>query len=282
MNTGKIIFITGLFIITVIINMYPMGQRIKIMPMKAAKLEIQDGEVLKYIKSGEGTISENEMHVVSKIRNDKLYGKVVDVYLGWPVGKEKKIMPSIYTNYEDKFTVSLNEASLIYNRIDDFSNNVMNNEKGIFYEMVNVNKTENIAEIETKSWNGNDILQSKSRVKIKPGFPVFDLDALAYVGARYLDIKGPGIVYILEPVIMKEPLPVSLRFIKNEVIDTPCGKFNTVKVGGVIADPFLGKLIKSYMDELFIWVENSERRLVVKIQSPSATWILESITNTKE
>lgn len=81
---------------------------------------------------------------------------------------------------------------------------------------------------------------------------------------------------------MKEPLPASFRVIKNEVIDTPCGKFNTTKIGGVIADPFLSKLIKSYMDEMFIWVENSERRILVKIQSPGATWILESITNIKE
>lgn len=177
-------------LILIITDIYPMGQRIGLMPMKPAKLEVQDGEALKYIKIGEGLIPDNEMYFVSKIRNDPLYGKVVDVYLSWSTVKKMGFMPSNYTNYQDKFTVSLNEASLIYNKVDNYSNNVINNEKGVFYELMNINKKENIAEIETKSWNGYEIRQSRSKVKIKPGFPVFDFNSLGYVGSRYLDIKG--------------------------------------------------------------------------------------------
>ena len=60
----------------------------------------------------------------------------------------------------------------------------------------------------------------------------------------------------------------------REDIQTKAGVFHTVKVGMKAADPFLGKLLESYTKEMFIWVEDSDRALVVKTQNVGDTYLM--------
>ena len=82
--------------------------------------------------------------------------------------------------------------------------------------------------------------------------------------------------------MVKEAVPVSARFIKKETIQIPLGKFETLKYGVGVTDPFLAQLLDSYVKEMSIWIEDAPRGLVIKTQSPAESYILEEISTWKD
>jgi hypothetical protein len=145
-----------------------------------------------------------------------------------------------------------------------------------------IDTTKNIAVYVSKIWDGYDLRTKTTRVKLKPGYPVWDAASLAFVGARYLDLSGKGIVYGVYPTIVKDAVPISARYLKKETVETPLGKFETLKYGIGIIDPFLAQLLDSYVKEMSIWIEDAPRGLVIKTQSPEEGYILEEISAWKE
>ena len=104
-----------------------------------------------------------------------------------------------------------------------------------------------------------------------------DAASLAYVGSRYIDLSGKGIVYGVYPTVVKDAVPISARLIKRESIETPMGKFNALKYGIGITDPFLAQLLDSYVKEMSIWIEDAPRGLVLKSESPEESYLIEGI-----
>jgi hypothetical protein len=141
------------------------------------------------------------------------------------------------------------------------------------------NETANYRETE---WDGYKYRTRNSRIKIKAGYPVWDFGSLIYVGARFLDLKSSGIVYGIIPEIIKEPIPVSFKFLGNEVIETKAGRFNTAKFGFYAADIFLSKLMENYKDGYF-WIDESENGRIIEIQIPGGNiTLLEGISIWKD
>ena len=71
---------------------------------------------------------------------------------------------------------------------------------------------------------------------------------------------------------------MSFRVVKKELLETKAGRFNTLKIGFSSADPFISKLMDSYIKTTFIWVEDSERALIVKVDVPGVINELESVS----
>jgi hypothetical protein len=276
------ILIIGFFVIAVIFILPPsvifsMGQKIEMIPMKPGKLKIRDGEFLQYA-SYTGGEKVKDVYILSKTRKDNR-GPLVDIYLEYKLLSDKKPIPVSFTNYEQKITVSLDKASMVENIKIRATNNISDDINNEIYKHLLINWKDNILYMERWIWNGYETNIIKERVKIKPEYPIWDSLSMIFVGLRFLDIKSPGIIYLVEPIVLKDPIPMNFQIIKKEVLETPAGKFNTLKINAQTSDPFIGKLGKAINDKTFYWVEESERQLIVKFEASGiTTYILEKIS----
>ncbi len=278
----KFLLIGIMLLIMQISVCFPMGTKEIIMvPMKPKKLVIKDREYLKYsqYQSGEKTV---DFYLVTRVSPD---GKKLFLYREGIELKSDFKLPENYTNYHRKFAIDLEDGSLIYNRIDfqdQLKSLISNNFKGRIEGEFLVDKTKGQVDYKEQVWDGEEIKSKSSRIKIKPDFPVQNLESLGFIGARLFDYNKNGIIYLVSDII-KEPIPVYFEIKGREVIETKAGRFNTIKVGGEPADPFLGKLLENYSKKLFFWIEDSERGLVIKTQDASdRVNILEEISEWKE
>lgn len=247
-------------------------------PTMPRKISIEDGEFLKY-----GTYIGGEryqdVNIVSRFSADH---KTIKVYVGKHFVGTNVPMPSKYTDYQRQFVISLETASMIKSTGDYYKESLAMKTTGEVAFDTQIDTTKNIAVYVSKIWDGYDLRTKTTRVKLKPGYPVWDAASLAFVGARYLDLSGKGIVYGVYPTIVKDAVPISARYLKKETVETPLGKFETLKYGIGIIDPFLAQLLDSYVKEMSIWIEDAPRGLVIKTQSPEEGYILEEISTWKE
>ena len=253
-------------------------------PLKPKKLVIKDGEYLKYsqYESGEKT---TDFYLVTRVSPD---GKKLFLFREGIELKSKFKLPKLpenYTNYHRKFAINLEDASLIFHR-EDFQEYlkylISNNFKGRIESELLIDKTKSQAEYKEQVFTGEEIRSITSRIKIKPDFPVLDIESLGFIGTRLFDYSKNGIIYLVSFVV-KEPVPIYFEVKGREVIETKAGRFNTIKVGGEVADPFLGKLLENYSKKMFFWIEDSERGLVIKTQdADDRVNILEEISQWKE
>ena len=258
-----------------ITGLFAMGVKSTAMvPMMPKKLLIQDREMLQYGQyiGGERIAG---IQMVSEYKNSS--NEIITYAEAFDLSKGEKL-PEYLTNYHSFFRVSLSDASLLESYKDIMGYLQKNNKSGMAYQDIKFDKVNSIAETTSKLWDGNELKISTGKMKIKPGFPVWDPGSIIFIGLRYLDVSGPGIVYLVTPQVLKEPMPVSFRVVKKEVLETKAGKFNTLKISFSVADPFISKLMDSYIKTTFIWVEDSERALIVKTDVPGSINELESVS----
>ena len=247
-------------------------------PTKPRKILVEDGELLKY-----GTFVGGEryqdINIVSRFSAD---GKTIKAYVGKHFIGTSVPMPKKYTYYQRQFVISLATASMVRSFGDYYKEMVAMNQTGEVAFDTEIDQVKNVAVYVSKIWDGFDLRTKTTRVKLKPGYPVWDVASMAFIGSRFLDLSGKGIVYGVYPTMVKEAVPVSARFIKKEAVQTPLGKFETLKYGVGVTDPFLAQLLDSYVKEMSIWIEDAPRGLVIKTQSPAESYILEEISTWKD
>lgn len=122
-------------------------------------------------------------------------------------------------------------------------------------------------------------MNTSIRESVKKDYPTWDLYSFSLFSFRYLDIYKPGILYIVIPTIIKDPIPGYFKVIAKEKLKTRLGEFDAVKVGVAASDPFLGKLMESYSKDTFIWFEDSDRRVLLKMESSGVKMEIEVISN---
>lgn len=274
MHKLKNFIVFSLFCLFIVDQAYTSDQP----PVKPKKLLIQDGEQLKY-GNFVGGERYQDINLVSRLSEDQ---NKVYVYIGkYNIGS-KLLMPKHYTNYQRQFTVSLESASLISGFGDYVQQSLEENTTGEVAFRINIDAVKNMAVYASDIWDGYEMRTKTTRVKLVPGYPVWDVPSVAFIGSRYLDLSGSGIIYGVYPTVVKEAVPVNVRMIKKEVLNTPLGKINTTKFGIGVTDQFLSQLLESYIKELYIWIEDAPRGLVIKTQSPTESYILEGISTWKD
>ncbi len=270
----KSIFIIGIIIIA-IIPAYSMGiKQVNMVPAKPKKLEIRDGELLKYIDYVGGE-KVKEVFRVTKIYPKE---KTVILYMDANLYNGLYKMPLHYTNYVNQIKISLDKASLVYSYFDITQYAMTNNNfNGQVYYKINIDRDNELAFCTLKVWDGYNLKIMENRIKIKLNYPIWDMDSL-FVGFRYLDLSSGGMFYLIAPQIIREPIPGTVENLGKEIVDTPAGKFNTIKFGFMIGDSFLGSLMQPYLKETFVWIEDNERGIIVKAQRPNEATVLEEIS----
>lgn len=243
-------------------------------PVQPKKLLIEDGEFLKYgdFLGGERY---QDVNIVSRYSADR---KTMTVYVGKHFIGTNFPMPPNYTDYQRQFVISLETASMLRSFGDYYKEYLAENKTGEVAFSTVIDSARNVAVYVSKIWDGYDLRTQTMRVKLRPNYPVWDVASLAFVGSRFLDLSGKGIVYGVYPTVVKDAVPIRAHFIKKETIDTPLGKFETLEYGVGITDPFLAQLLDSYVKELNIWIEDAPRGLVIRTESPEDNYILEGIS----
>ncbi len=132
-----------------------------------------------------------------------------------------------------------------------------------------------------KSIKGNQTSDVKYHVKVNPDFPIWDQISFGFHSARFIDAKSGGIAYMIAPFMIKDPAPVTFKYISTETIKTKAGVFRANKINIVVADAFIGKLMEQVMKTSALWIEDSDRRILLKVQLMGNDTILEDISNVK-
>lgn len=197
------------------------------------------------------------------------------MYIHGLVLKEHKQYPEYYTNFDTRIVISLKDASMIsyyFNNLTDAGEN-----KSDFPDYLNIaiDRPGKTATIVEKKWNGHEIRTITSRMPIKPEYSTWDMNSLGFIGARFLDLNGKGVVYAIVPEIIKEPVLCSFQNLGKETVTVNAGKFNTVKFGFTLSDPFLSSLMSQYTKVFLEWKEDNERGLIIKLSSPWGVSVLE-------
>ena len=251
------------------------GKPIQDTPMKASKINVTDGE---YLRFGNSTGGEKSMdtYIVTRVDDHKktaeIYWQNLDLYA-------KQILPGHYTNYNSQhYKIDLQTGSLLYSSF--YAN--LTNTKGLVHSEIIFDQEKSLINSLFEYWDGYELKKSQPKMTVRKGYPVIDMNLITYI-CRFLDVTGPGIVYLCQPNVLREPIPFSFSFIGRETVRTPAGEFKTVKVAINIADPFLAKLLTPYAKELMIWIEDSPRMLFVKgVYAGGWTFMLEEVSNIKE
>ncbi len=243
-------------------------------PIKIKALSIPDGEFLKYSKyvNGEKTSTSYFVGRIGPGRHD--FTEYIEMVTA---GAESNI-PANYTNYHYFIKMSLDTGSLIeqYSDYHDLPQELKL--KAPDFIDLKIDYENHLASYVMKIRDKEEERVTYSKVKLKPGFPVWNMTSLLFAGPRLLDIKSKGLLYVIEPFYVKEPVPGTFKIIGKEVLETPAGRFDTLKVGFSSADPFLGKLLETYTQSLFFWIEDSPRGLIVKTQGDNNINILDEVS----
>lgn len=249
-----------------------MGNKPEDIPMKASKIKLEDGETIRmgtYV-GGEKT---EEWHMVARVDAKKnriqIYWQVLNLS-----AKPPQVLPAHYTDYGTfRYTIDLESGS----QLSSVYQNPLTNDKGNLRSSFVLDAEKNEIDSLADYWDGYELKRIHSRIPVRKGYPVFDPGLIFFI-PRFLDITGPGIVYLCEPRALKQPIPISFRFLGRETVRTPAGEFKTLKISMVIADPFLSKLMQPMLRESYIWLEDSPRLLIVKVSGLGADHILEEVT----
>jgi hypothetical protein len=236
-------------------------------------IDISDGELLHYTiyHSGEPF---NEFTMVTKY----LTNHIVKAYLQFHLFSAKTPMPSHYTNFNSYAVVDLSMGNQM-EYLQDFSSDFKKdkNLKGQYYQRTFFDQ-----EVTTvsKFWDGYESRETKSRIVNRDlRFPSWEFNSFVVWGGRMLDWEKPGEVSLWTPVT-KELVKGTMYKIKDRIIvDTPVGKFDTIKVGIACTDPFLASLLKQFTDSMTSYIENGPKRRLVKIENAinNEVWILDKI-----
>jgi hypothetical protein len=261
-----------LCLFTIILSdVFSMGSKIEMVPMKVKVPDIKDMEYQKYAFY-QGSELVRYFYYVTHLHED---GKTMDLGLsGYDISGPDTNMAKMFSGFRSIYTFDLIHGTLICVKENNSNYNFTHSIKGNYatdidfdydYETLAANCT-------MKSWDGYETAVQKSRIALKKGYSHFYINNTLIMSVRMFDFTKPGIIYAVGPQVIKDPIPGTYRFLKKEEVTTPAGKYESYKIGMAIADPFMSKLLESYTKEVALWVEDSPRNIMVKFKNADGSW----------
>ncbi len=262
-----------------------LGKTAKVPKKAYSVINISNGEFLHYGFYAKGEKQKDWYYVTEKITNEKggimyrVYSDMVTlerVKKGKALAKNYKDWPSFYLI--DPAKGCLIESEMKYD-VNDFKDNSDKEFRGMIYSHYQFYQDKGYVEFITKSENGDKTNESKYRLKVDSNFPYWDGSSTGFLSMRFMDINSPGYMYTIIPQAIKEPMPFTYRFISKETLSIKPGKFQINKLNVIMADPFIAKLMEPFLKNLAFLIEDSDRRLLVKFETPMGYDVLEDISN---
>ncbi len=260
------------------ILLFSLANKIEKIPMKTYPVvNIPDGELLRYGNYIRGEKNSDTYYVTRLITNEN--GVLYRIYANSNYTAD-------YTNWISYYLIDPKQGTVLES-CEHLSTNQEYMRENAKYGIVNtffihyiLHRDKKYVEYTEKSLKENGVSESRYKVDINPGFPSWDGGAFFMLSPRFMDVKSGGIFYLVGPAFFKEPVPVTLKYEAKASIGTKAGTFRVKKMATVIADPFIGKLMEPFTKEGSTWVEDSDRRLLIKIhRSDENETFLEEISN---
>ncbi len=253
------------------------GNRFVNSPMKAGKFSISDNEMLTYTYYSNGERN-SIITIVIKTNKDPVWGNTATMYEFFEFVTNMRKPPENYSDFDGFQKVSLDKATLVEEtRNWEFAKKEF---KGFpYYQHYELDARDETYNYTAKSWSGSETRESRSRISLKNKmqYPIWTMQSLVFIGLRFLDTSSPGIFYLVEPWMMKEPMPVRGKYLGSEDIETKAGRFRTRKEGMDLADVFIGRLLEPYTKNMIVWADVSSGR-IIKIKGPGEEDYLDSIS----
>ena len=273
-----------LFIVFFITESFSMGSK-QLVPLKTySVINIHDGEFLRYGIYNGGEKSSDLYMVTKKIidANGKIFYRIYSDEITISSGKK---LPGNYTNWPSFYLIDPSRGSLIESEVNyntnDFQDNSPDDLRGMIYSHYQLYSDKGYVENSSKKVKDNKTNENKNRVKINPKFPSWDGNSAGYFSMRFMDVSSPGIMYIISPGGIKDPIPFTYRYVAKETISTKAGTFRVKRAKTVMGDPFLGKLMEPVLKNANLWFEDSDRKLLIKVDGFGQLLTLEEISNVR-
>ncbi len=287
-NTG-IFFLTALLILFSVCGGFAMSGKVQNIPMKTyTDLNIPDGEFLHYGGYRNEEKTGDSYQVIKIITNEK--GNInYKIYQYIIFGDKNRKPPVSYMDWPSYYSIDPKSGSVIESKTVYLDTNNTTNEinvsmgfEGLLYWSYKYNAEKGFVEENTKTVHDTVTNTRNYKVYVNQDYPIWDATSLIYYLGRFIDPDSPGIFYLVVPEIMKNPIPLSLRNVSTGTLETKAGIFRIKKEKVLSGDPFIGKLMEPFLKNWEIWVEDSSRRLIIKLHTPSDDYImLEQISNVK-
>ncbi len=249
-------------------------------------VNVSDGEYLVYGYYVGGEKSSESYMVTKKEtgKNGELFYKVYGVQAKSPADRKipdnYKEWPSFYII--DPWQGSVIEAVYSIKTSDIKDIDPANPYSSLIYSHYKLHRDSGYVEYTSKSLKNKELIEKNYRVNIKKDYPVCDANSTFYFPTRFLDVRNGGILYMVSPEFLKDPVPFSFKYESRETIRTKAGQFAAIKGAVVSGDPFIGQLVGPLLKKFAIWYEDSDRRLTVKIQLAYGGYMeLEEISNVR-
>ncbi len=278
------IFMWGLFFTASLIAVaFPMGGRVKNFPMKTYPgINIPDGEFLHYISYNGGDKSGDIYFVVRKINNGKgkfLYRIYLDMV---PLGEKP---PENFTNWPVTYLIDPERAVTLESDAH-YDKKMMDNPVTAAFGIGNLisfqyrlNRDKGYVEYLSKNVKGSVTNESRYLIKVNPDFPGGKDMEFMFYSIRMLDVRSGGISYTIMPEFMKEPMAGFYKIDSKLTVKAGAGTFSVNKIIAIGGDPFFAKLLEPILKKFAYYVEDSDRRLVVKVNTFAGDIVLEEISN---
>ncbi len=284
----KILLMSFCFCSFLVAAVFSMGGKVENIPIKPySRINIHDGEFLKYVNYEDGGGIGGVFYQVTRIETNKAGNILYRIYQCILSAKDFKKSPGYYKNWPSYYLIdpklgSVIESLTVYNT-NDTKNEVnysMGFEGMVYWHYKFDYETGHIENV-TKYVKDTLTNTKTCSVNVNPDIPAWDPTSLIYFLGRFLDPRSPGIFYMVAPEIMKNPIPFSIKLAKKENISTKAGNFIANKVNTISGDPFIGKLMEPFIKNWIIWVADSDSRLIVKLRPPAGglSIVLEEISN---
>ncbi|MGA2140981.1 MAG: DUF3108 domain-containing protein [Brevinematales bacterium] len=242
-------------------------------PMKVSlKTDIRDGEYLKYgyYLSGE---KQSETCMVTRKETGSNGDLLYRVYMAETEIPGGRKIPGNYLNWPSYYLIDPSHGCVLESVFIWNTNDIAFKTKAqdipyssLIYSCYQLHMKEGYVKYVSRSMKNTEIIERNYRVDVKADYPVWDGISFFYFPSRMMDIRGGGTMYIVTPEFLKDATPFSLKYKSREKVVTKAGDFSTFKVSVITDDPFLERLAEPILKKASFWVEDSPRKLTVRIQ----------------
>ncbi|MBN2441120.1 MAG: hypothetical protein JXJ04_07230 [Spirochaetales bacterium] len=263
------------------------GGSVKMSPLEPNQsLDIPDGEYLHYVNYVDEKKHADFYLVTKREKNDKgdlLYRVHFDII---NVLDNKKL-PTKYTDWAAFLVIDPRIGSVIESGGTLLPNDMKNwiRIAGLTSWQYKMNNDHTLVNFNYKKSEKNKIIEKNFKIKTTPKVPTGGLWMSMFFIYRMLNIQDGRYMHLVNPFFFENSTwPFELRSMKQETVKTKAGSFDCTKYIACRGRMFPMSIFKKDfvpVPNLPYWVENSERRLVIKestMAGNSGDYVLEDIS----
>lgn len=120
--------------------------------------------------------------------------------------------------------------------------------------------------------------ERKAEIRLKPDYPFWNGASFMFYSPRVLDTRAGGWLSYANLSFAKGAMLFSFEYESRESVRTNAGAFDCDKAVVKVRAPFPFSLMMPFIPTTHFWIEDSDRRIVVKVQGTGGSeYVLEEV-----